>query len=145
RDAPLPDYVTDFATDRGSAIRLVTFQLPAATIQPGETVRAIFYLVNLAPIDTNLNVLVRVVGPGDVEIARAEGWPWGAATSGWQQGVVWPDGHDLTIPRDTPPGYYRVELGFYDPATQELLPAVQTATGAPLGDLVTVDALQVGE
>lgn len=141
RDAPMPDYVTDF----GGAIRLVTFQLPAAPIAPGETVRAIFYLVNRAPIETNLNVLVRVVGPGEVEIARSEGWPWGAATSSWEQGVVWPDGHDLTIPPDTPPGYYRVELGFYDPATQALLPAVQTATGTPQGDLVTVDVLQVGE
>lgn len=140
-NAPLPDYVTDW----GEAIRLVTFLLPAAMIQPGETVRAVFYLVNQAPIDTNLNVLVRVVGQDGVEIARSEGWPWGAATSGWQQGVLWPDGHDLTIPADTAPGYYRVELGFYDPASQELLPAVQAATGQPLGDMVTIDTLQVGE
>jgi 4-amino-4-deoxy-L-arabinose transferase-like glycosyltransferase len=140
-NAPLPAYVTDW----GRAIRLVTFQLPAAMIRPGETVRAVFYLVNQAPIDTNLNVLVRVVGQEGVEIARSEGWPWGAATSTWQAGVLWPDGHDLTIPADTPPGYYRVELGFYDPATQSLLPAVQAATGVPLDDLVTIDTLQVGE
>ena len=141
RGAPLPAYVTDW----GGAIRLVTFQLPAAQIRPGETVRAVFYLVSQGPIATNLNVLVRVVGTDGTEIARDEGWPWGAATSGWQAGVVWPDGHDLTIPPTTPPGYYRVELGFYDPATQELLPAVQPATGAALPDLVTVDTLQVGD
>ncbi|MCC6455242.1 MAG: phospholipid carrier-dependent glycosyltransferase [Caldilineaceae bacterium] len=140
RDAPLPDYVTEW----GGAIRLVTFQLPAAMILPGETVRAVFYLVNQAPIASNLNVLVRVVGQDGVEIARAEGWPWGAATSTWQAGILWPDGHDLTIPANTTPGYYRVELGFYDPATQALLPAQQAATGAPLGDLVTIDTLQVG-
>jgi hypothetical protein len=126
-------------------IRLVTFQLPAAPVMPGETVRAVFYLLNRGPITTNLNVLVRVVGPEGVEIARTEGWPWGAATSTWQPGVVWPDGHDLTIPADTPPGYYRVDLGFYDPETQELLAAVQPATGAALGDLVTVDTIQIGE
>ena len=139
-DAPLPPYVTEW----DGKIRLVTFQLPAAMIVPGETVRAIFYLVNQAPIDTNLNVLVRVVGQDGTEIARAEGWPWGAATSTWTLGELWPDGHDLTIPTDTPPGYYRVELGFYDPATQGLLPATQSLTGQPLGDLVTVDTLQVG-
>ena len=141
RGAPLPAYVTDW----GGVIRLATFQLPAAQITPGETVGAVFYLVNQGQIATNLNVLVRVVGPDGTEIARDEGWPWGAATSNWQRGVVWPDGHDLTIPPDTPPGYYRVELGFYDPATQELLPAVQAATGAVLPDLVTVDVLQVGD
>jgi hypothetical protein len=141
RDAPLPDYVTDW----DGAIRLVTFQLPAAVITPGETVRAVFYWLNRAPIDANLNVLVRVVGADGREIARDEGWPWGAATSGWQVGEVWPDGHDLTIPADTPPGHYRIDVGFYDPATQELLPAVQAASGAALGDLVTVDTIQVGE
>jgi 4-amino-4-deoxy-L-arabinose transferase-like glycosyltransferase len=140
RAAPLPAYVTDW----GGVIRLVTFQLPAAMITPGETVRAVFYLVNQAPIDTNLNVLVRVVGQDGTEIARDEGWPWGAATSTWQKGVLWPDGHDLTIPASTAPGYYRVELGFYDPATQGLLPATQALTGQPLGDLVTIDTLQVG-
>jgi hypothetical protein len=140
RDAPLPAYVTDW----GGVIRLVTFQLPAAMILPGETVRAVFNLVNQAPIDTNLNVLVRVVGQDGVEIARAEGWPWGGATSTWQPGVLWPDGHDLTIPAGTTPGYFRVELGFYDPATQVLLPATQALTGQALGELVTIDTLQVG-
>ena len=140
RNAPLPDYVTDW----GGAIRLVTFQLPAAMIKPGETVRAVFNLVNLAPIENNLTVLVRVIGQDGMEIARSEGWPWGAATSTWEKGFLWPDGHDLTIPADTPPGYYRVELGFYDPETQTLLPATQALTGAPLGDAVTMDTLQVG-
>jgi hypothetical protein len=49
------------------------------------------------------------------------------------------------IPKDTPPGYYRVELGFYDPATQAHLPATQPLTGQPLGDMVTIDTLQVGK
>lgn len=144
RGAPLPAYVTDWRYQEQTAIRLVTFQLPAAPIAPGETARAVFYLENRAVLDTNLNVLVRVVGPDGAEIARRDGWPWGAATRTWQPGVVWPDGHDLTIPAATAPGYYRVELGFYDPATQALLPAAQAATGAALGDLVTVDVLQVG-
>lgn len=145
RDAPLPDYVTEWGEAGNGAIRLVTFQLPAAAVYPGETVRAVFYLVNQAPIATNLNVLVRVVGQDGVEIARSEGWPWGAATSTWQQGVLWPDGHDLLIPAATAPGYYRVELGFYDPATQGLWSATQVASGAVLGDLVTIDMLQVGD
>ncbi|HXF64675.1 MAG TPA: hypothetical protein VNK95_23805, partial [Caldilineaceae bacterium] len=146
RGAPLPGYVIDWVNEQGeAAIRLVSYQLAAAPIKPGETVRAIFYLLNRAPIATNLSVLVRVVGAKGEEIARAEGWPWGAATSSWQEGVVWPDGHDLTIPATTPDGYYRVELGFYDPETQALLPAVQAASAAPLGDLATVDVIQVGE
>ena len=141
RNAPLPEFVTDW----GDAIRLVSYQLPAAPISAGETFRAIFYLANLAPLDRNLNVLVRVVGADGSEIARSEGWPWGAPTSAWPQGEVRPDGHDLTIPTDTPPGYYRVELGFYDPATQELLPATKPGSGEPAGDLVPLEFIQVGQ
>ncbi len=89
-------------------------------------------------------MIVRVVGPGGSEIARSEGWPWGAATSTWPLGETWPDGHDLHIPADTPPGHYRVEVGFYDPTTQELLPATQVNNAAALGDSVTIDTIQVG-
>ena len=141
RQMPLPDYVTDW----DAAIRLVSYQLPAASISPGESFRAIFYFVNLAPIDSNLNVLVRIVGPDGQELSRNEGWPWGAATSSWQRGVVWPDGHDLAIPTGAVPGYYRVEAGFYDPSGGELLDAVLARTGEPAGDLVTLDYIRVGE
>jgi hypothetical protein len=142
--ARLPDYVTDWGNTEPPPIRLVSFQLPAAAVSPGESFRAIFYFVNRAAIAENLNVLVRVVGPGDTEIARSDGWPWGSPTSTWQMGDVWPDGHDLAIPRSAAPGWYKVQVGFYDPATQALLPAQRAATGEPLGDLVTVDYVRVG-
>ncbi len=38
RTQPLPDMVIDW----GEVIRLISFQLPAAPITPGETVRAVF-------------------------------------------------------------------------------------------------------
>lgn len=145
RTMPMPDYVTDWA----GAIRLASYQLPAATISPGDSFRAIFYFANLTEIDTNLNVLVRIVGPdggpdGQV-LARSEGWPWGAATSEWQQGEVWPDGHELAIPADAEPGWYRVEVGFYDPTTQELLDATRAAGGETIGDVIALDYIRVGD
>lgn len=151
RNAPLANYVTDWhepgsspAKEENAAIRLVTFQLPAAPISPGESFRAIFYFANLAPIATNLNVLVRVVGADGQEIARSEGWPWGSPTSAWQLDQVWPDGHQLSIPENTPPGYYRIEVVFYDSATQELWEARQAATGETIGDGLLLDYIQVG-
>ncbi|MFN2199583.1 MAG: ArnT family glycosyltransferase [Caldilineaceae bacterium] len=141
RTMPMPDFVTDWS----DSIRLASYQLPSAVVYPGETFRAIFYFVNLAPIDHNLNVLVRIVGPDGQEVARSEGWPWGAATSGWQKDEIWPDGHDLSIPGDIVPGWYRVDVGFYDPVAQELLGATQTTSGEPIGDLIPLDYIQVGE
>lgn len=144
RTAPLPPFVTTWAQADQPQLRLNAYELTAGALQPGEGVRVTFYLENLAPIPTDLNVLVRLVGADGQEIARDEGWPWGAPTSTWQPGVIWPDGHTLTIPPTTAPGYYRLELGFYEPESQELLHAAQPATGAGLPDLVGLDFVQVG-
>jgi hypothetical protein len=76
---------------------------------------------------------------------RSDGWPWGAATSRWPVGEVWPDGHDLTIPPETPPGLYRVQVTFYDPATLEHWEARRASTGELLGDSWVVDVITVGD
>jgi hypothetical protein len=82
----------------------------------------------------NLNILVRLVGADGQEYWRAEGWPWGSATSNWQPDEVWPDGHPLSVPADAPPGCYQVEMSFYNPEGFE-----------PLGSPVTVGQLWVGD
>jgi len=118
--------------------------LTAGVVQPGERVHTTLYLENLAAIGENLNVLVRLVGEDGTELARDEGWPWGAATAEWAQGIIWPDGHTLVIPPATPPGYYRLEVGFYEPATQAQLHATQVSSGKALPDRVPLDYLQIG-
>lgn len=146
RNAPPPDYLAvgrPRFTDWGGKIRLIAYKMPTQ-VQPGETFIATFYLQSIAPIERDLNVLVRIVGADGRELVRDEGWPWGSPTSQWVLRDVWPDGHELTIPADTPPGLYRVELTFYDPQTFEHLPAVDVKTGAPIGDTLVVDTLQVG-
>ena len=117
-------------------------------MQPGASFDATFLLQNLAHIDQNLNVLVRLVGEDNVqaggELLRSEGWPLGSPTSGWQLGKIWEDGHPFTIPPTAKPGLYRVELSFYDPATLNALPAVDAHTKAALGTVHVVDYVVVG-
>jgi hypothetical protein len=115
------------------AIRLGGHTLPRTSFAPGETFAATFYLQSVGPIEENLNVLVRLVGEDGQEAARSEGWPWGSATSTWPVGEVWPDGHTFTLPQTVEPGYYRVEMSFYDPATL-----------ASFGSPATVDYIRVG-
>lgn len=114
-------------------IQLGGYTLPAAPLQAGDSFVATFFLQNIAPIERNLNVLVQIVDHEGQELLRDEGWPWGAPTSTWERGDVWPDGHDLTIPPEAPSGYYRVDLSFYDPDTLD-----------PVGDTYTVDFIRVG-
>jgi len=143
-DAPTPPFVTEWAQAAQAQIRLNAYELTAGVVQPGEAVHTTFYLENLAPIDDNLNVLVRLVGADGRELVREEGWPWGAESSQWQVGEIWPDGHTLLIPPSATPSYYRLEIGFYEPTTQAPLHATQPSSGRALPDLVPLDYLQVG-
>ncbi len=52
-------------------------------------------------------------------------WP----VARWQPGILIEDAHELSIPAGTPPGAYRLEVGLYDPASGQTLPA----TGQPTG------------
>jgi hypothetical protein len=108
-------------------------------------VTATFYLENLAPLDRNLNVQVRIADAAGRELYQGDGFPWGSLTSQWPLGEVWPDGHQFTVPEDAAPGLYRVELRFYDPETLEILPAANAYSGESLGESALVDYLVVGE
>ena len=115
------------------AIRLGAVDLPASPVTSGATVPVTLYLGRGAPVERNLNVLVRLAGADGSEIARSEGWPYGSATSTWQADEMWPDGHQLALDPAAEPGIYRVEVSFYDPETL-----------ATFGDIVTAGYLAVG-
>jgi hypothetical protein len=144
RVAPPPAYFSDWA----GAIRLVQTQTIPTPSAPGEpfVVRLRLYVIDTPT--ANLNVLVRLVDATGTEVARSEGWPFGAATSDWRPGEVYVDGHEFTLPADTReplgPGYLRVEAGFYDPATQALITPTVAGTTSPLPDLLPVGYVSVG-
>ena len=144
---PLPAYVTDWHSQEGhvAQIRLVSYLFPSSTISPGETLPMTLYFRGLQPTEKNLSILVRLTAPDGTELVRSEGWPWGAPTSTWQPGDVWPDGHALAIPTETESGPYRLDVSFYESDTQERLMAVVPATGEVLGDTLQLDFVQIGD
>ena len=126
---PFIDLNTAPAADFGDSLRLVGVDGDIARMAPGEQQLVTFYLQALAPMETNYNVLVRLVGQDGGERWRSEGWPWGAPTAEWPVREVRPDGHTLTIPPDAAPGLYQLVLSFYDPASFDPLPAIDVRTG----------------
>ena len=144
RNAPTPAYFTDWA----GAIRLTQTEVPRTDLQPGDRFLVNFYLQTIGTLNTNLNAIVRVVDAAGNEVTRDENWPYGSATSTWQVGDEYVDGHELMLPTDMPAnvaaGYLRVELGFYDGDAQSLVPAMVAGTDIPRGDFVSVGYLRVG-
>ncbi len=140
RTAPPPAYFVDW----DKAIRLVSDDVPDHPVAPGEHFVVRFHFYSIGPVDRNLNVVVRLVDANGKEVARSEGWPFGTPTSTWQPGSVYVDGHDFTLPAGTAPGYYQIEVGFYDPATKKLFTPTVAGTDQKLADLLPVDYLRVG-
>jgi hypothetical protein len=67
-------------------------------------------------------------------------------TSQWQVGEILRDNsYEVEIPEGTPPGLYRMELTFYDPATLDHLPVTSAATGEALPEPYVLDYLIVGD
>ncbi|CAN5728076.1 hypothetical protein BH10CHL1_BH10CHL1_39330 [soil metagenome] len=129
----------------GGLIRLGTYSWREQTITPGATWPLILYLQSVAPIAHNLNVTVRIVDAAGHEWVRDDQWPWGRPTKTWKPQDIWFDGHNLTMPTDAPTGIYRVEMNFFDPDSQQLLPAIDLRRQAPISDAFVLGYVSVGQ
>ncbi|MBV7336089.1 glycosyltransferase family 39 protein [Chloroflexi bacterium TSY] len=138
-DSPYADFVVDW----GTSIRLVSYTLTTGTLQRGQPLRLALYLENIAPIESNLNMLVRIVNADGYELMRSDRWPFGSATSDWQIGELWIDRFKFDVPSDAPDGLYRLEIVFYEPTTLERLPITNVNHNEHLGDTLVLDYIPI--
>jgi len=140
--APYSDYTVDF----GGAIRLVYYDTFSGVMLPGQKFDMTIYWDKIAAMDINANILVRLVNQDGYQLMRIEGWPKGVATAKWDIGEMLRDNsYEVEIPEGTPPGLYRIEVSFYDPATLDNLPVTSANTGQVLPNPYLLDYLIVGE
>lgn len=137
RTAPFADFVTDW----GEVIRLISYTMPSGDINYRQQFDIVLQLINLGPIDKNLNLLLRVVNQEGYELKRYEWRPAGIATVDWREGELWHHRTPVTATVGAPSGLYRVEVAFFDPETQVRLPAVQVRSGNEIGDTLILDYL----
>ena len=140
-DLETPDFVVDW----GGAIRLVSYTLTTGALHEGEPLWLALYLVNVAPVEKNLNMLVRIVNADGYELLRSDRWPFGAATADWAKGELWLDRFQFEVQEETPHGLYRVELSIYDPETFEPLPVTAVGSGEFLGETHILDYVLIGD
>jgi hypothetical protein len=86
------------------------------------------------PVGEDYAVSLRLVNGAGARLAQWDAVPLGnrAGTSTWSPGTILVDAHDLPIDAKTPPGQYLLEVVPY-----------HAATGAALGDVVTLGPVQV--
>ena len=137
----------DYTVEWGDAIRLVYYDTFSGAMVPGQRFDMTIYYVKTGPLDINVNLKLRLVNQDGHTLLLKEGWlDDGVATAKWETGEILRDNSiQVDIPEGTPPGLYRMELSFYDPATFDHLPAVQLSTGKPVADPYVLDYLIVGD
>ncbi|MDO8688662.1 MAG: glycosyltransferase family 39 protein [Dehalococcoidia bacterium] len=101
----------------GGKIALLGYDLDGDP-RPGGTVKLTLYWQARQPTDQGYAVFAHLLDGQSHIWAQHDGTPGGdMPTSGWLQGEVVVDRHDLAIRSDAPPGEYVLEVGMYDPRT----------------------------
>jgi hypothetical protein len=105
------------------------------TLKPGEQFTLSLYWLAHAPTGQPYTVFVHVLAADGFNRTGQDNQPvWGSyPTTQWQPGEKVTDQYTLTIPAGAPPGDHRLELGWYDPATQQRV-EVLAGTGQPSAD-----------
>jgi hypothetical protein len=141
---PAHELQADFAV----ALRLRGYTLESDALSPGTDLRLTVTWELRQPTPADLHTFVHVLGPiradGSPLYAQSDSGPCDNAYPTWQwaAGELLVDRLAVPVPADTPPGQYRLNVGWYDSATLQRLEVFDPA-GEPLGDSLELHAIDI--
>ncbi len=134
----------------GDAIHLLGYELPRTNVAPGANLTLRMWWRTTEPLQTRYKVFAHVVG--ETFNARSGNFLWGqqdsepqngqAPTTLWAPGTVIADAYHISLPDDTPPGVYTIEVGMYGLVDPARLP-VFDAQGRAQGDAIQLTTITV--
>jgi 4-amino-4-deoxy-L-arabinose transferase-like glycosyltransferase len=143
RSYEIPPMEHELGWRLGSGIRLLGYDLDP-NVQAGGPLRLTLYWQCLSEMSESYTVFTHVLDSDNLikgQVDRVPGIPETPTTS-WVQGEVVADPYEIRVDPQAPPGEYVVEVGMYDPATTERLPACD-AQGGVQGDVVVLGTVYV--
>jgi hypothetical protein len=130
----------------GDQLRLTAYALSTDHAQPGQEVALQLFWQAIQP-ERNYTAFVHVVGADGRGLTQLDGRPLLGLydmTTHWPRDRAVVDERHVTIPADTPPGRYRLEVGLYDADDLKAEPLpVLDANGVLAGRSLTLDYLHV--
>jgi len=117
------------------------FKLDRSQVAPGQVVILTTYWRVKQPMDRLTSIMAHLVAPREADRVIANGDGLGLPIEFWQPGDVIVQRHELSVPRDTPPGPYRVQTGVYTP--EDLQRFTVQSEGAISGDRLVLGAVEV--
>jgi hypothetical protein len=116
----------------GDDVRLLGYDLAAATVEPGGAVELTLYWKALRRMEPIYAVFNHLVGPDGTLLAQTDSWVQEGAyySNQWLPGEVIETHYTIPIPSDARVGEYTLRAGMYDAATGER--PVTLVDGAPV-------------
>jgi hypothetical protein len=125
----------------GDAVRLLGYNLDAATVQPGKPLSLTLFWSSDGDVRQRYKVFTHLLG--DTFNTASGNFLWGQAdnepaantrpTTTWRGAEVIVDEYAIPVSPEAPPGVYRIEVGLYDPVTGQRLPVLEPE-GTPAAD-----------
>jgi len=141
--ADIPPHATPLSADFGGQARLLGYELPEGSVQPGEALHLTLYWQALVDVDRDYSVFVHLVDDDGLIAAQRDSYPAGgnAITSHWPVGAVIPDRHVIQIPSIAPaPSQTRLLVGLYDYDSGARLPTADGGDSVTLGTVFLLPA-----
>lgn len=110
----------------------------------GDNLNLRLYWQAAEPTLTSYTVFAHLLGPDGRVVSQEDTAPGRGAlpTTSWARGEVLQDPLTMRVPANAAPGYYQIEVGMYDPATNVRLPTWD-ANGAAAGDSLMLTNVRV--
>jgi hypothetical protein len=128
---------TDIAFDSPPLLKLIGFDGPANSLQPGDSLPVTLYWQAETEMETNYTVFVQLLNEANQVVAQVDAQPQAgtAPTTTWLSGEILTDLYTLALPTGLPPGDYRLITGLYNAANGQRLPASSGGDFVGLGEI----------
>ncbi len=120
----------------GDRIALRGFDVARTELRPGEEMEITLYWQRLGRMQIGYTAFVHLLDEAESRVWGQQDKPprEGAyPTYEWLLDEVIVETYRFVVPPDTPPGTYKLEIGWYDPTTGQRL-VIRSAAGVPAGD-----------
>ena len=132
----------------GTGVTFLGYDIETPVVKPGGTLRFTLYWQARAPMNTSYKVFTHLLNVYEgqergmwAQLDRVPVYD-SRPTTGWLPGEVFIDRYEVRVDPGAPPGEYVIEIGMYNPATLERLPAM--AAGHRLeGDRILLEGIRV--
>ncbi|HMR67268.1 MAG TPA: DUF2079 domain-containing protein, partial [Anaerolineae bacterium] len=128
-------------------IDLTGVDLPASSLQPGDSLRFTLYWQSKKPLTIDLTTFAHLLDNQQNVVAQLDWQPQDPLgyrpTSAWQPGQPVIDRQTLPLPANLQPGEYHLVVGWYYPPTGERLPLTTGSASPAASDVVDLGSVTV--